>query len=80
VPFEGYVAARLSALLRYAGHPERNYGPASGSPVTVHGHPGTLSRTGSAFLLNVPGWIRTFSSGADLIDAEILAIARHCGA
>jgi hypothetical protein len=53
----------------------RNYGPAPGEPVTVHGHPGTLERTGAGFLLNVPGWIRIFSSSSDLTDAEILAMA-----
>src|SRR5262249_15299483 len=53
----------------------RNYGPAPGAAVTVHGHPGSLSLGRTGFLLNVPGWIRIFSDGADLTDAEILAMA-----
>jgi hypothetical protein len=53
----------------------RNYAPTPGAAVTVHGHPGSFSVTGSGFLLNVPGWIRIFSEGADLTEEEILAMA-----
>jgi hypothetical protein len=53
----------------------RNYGPAPGDPITVHHYPGTLSRRDGGFLLNVPGWIRIFSTSSNLTDMEVLTMA-----
>lgn len=53
----------------------RGTGAAPGTPVTVHGHPGTLDRHNGGFQLNVPGRIQISSQTSDLTDPEILAIA-----